>query len=70
MVRGDAGTVASHLEALDDLDVTGVPGEHGDTSATYRALAKAALSRARLPEESRAAIQGLLEDHPPVEEDR
>ena len=68
--RGDAGTVAAHLEALEDLDGTGAPGEHGDTSATYRALASAALRRARIPEESRSAIRDLLEDRPPTEDDR
>ena len=68
--RGDAGTVAAHLEALEDLDGTGTPGEHGDTSVTYRALASAALRRARIPEESRSAIRDLLEDRPPTEDDR
>lgn len=68
--RGDAGTVAAHLEALEDLDGTGAPGEHGDTSATYRALASAALRRARIPEESRSTIRDLLEDRPPTEDDR
>jgi predicted short-subunit dehydrogenase-like oxidoreductase (DUF2520 family) len=65
VVRGDAGTVATHLEALEDLDVTGAPGERGDVADTYRALARAALSRARLPEDARARIRELLEDRPP-----
>ena len=65
VVRGDAGTVAAHLDALADLDATGAPGERGDVGDTYRALALAALARARLPEETRARIRGLLEDQPP-----
>lgn len=70
VMRGDAGTVSSHLEALRDLDATGAPGDPGDTSATYRALALAALSRARLPEDTRMLIRALLEDHSPLEDDR
>ncbi|MDN5599510.1 MAG: DUF2520 domain-containing protein [Brachybacterium sp.] len=69
VVRGDAGTVGAHLDALADLDATGTPGERGDVSATYRALALAALSRARLPEDTRASIRVLLEDQPPREDD-
>lgn len=69
VVRGDAGTVAAHLEALDDLDGTGPPGERGDVADTYRALAQAALSRARLPEETESQIRDLLQDHPPTEDD-
>lgn len=65
VVRGDAGTVRSHLDALADLDATGAPGERGDVGDTYRALARAALSRARLPEDSRTRIQELLEEGPP-----
>ncbi|MGP9537445.1 Rossmann-like and DUF2520 domain-containing protein [Brachybacterium sp. AOP43-C2-M15] len=65
VVRGDAGTVSSHLEALDDLDTTGAPGERGDVADTYRALALAALARARLPEETRTRIRDLLEQAPP-----
>src|SRR5699024_1500143 len=38
VVRGDAGTVAAHLDALADLDATGAPGERGDVRDTYRAL--------------------------------
>jgi predicted short-subunit dehydrogenase-like oxidoreductase (DUF2520 family) len=68
VVRGDAGTVAAHLEALDDLDVTGAPGETGDVADTYRALARAALSRARLPAETRTRIRDLLDDHPHPED--
>src|SRR5699024_8224583 len=48
VVRGDAGTITAHLEALDDLDATGEQGRTGDTATTYRALARAALSRAGL----------------------
>lgn len=65
VVRGDAGTVQAHLDALADLDATGAPGEQGDVSDTYRSLALAALSRARLPEDTRARIRALLEDRPP-----
>src|SRR5699024_7404081 len=65
VVRGDAGTVAAHLDALADLDAAGAPGERGDVGDAYRALALAALARARLPEETRARIRGLLEDQPP-----
>lgn len=68
VVRGDAGTVATHLEALDDLDVTGAPGEQGDVAATYRALARAALDRARPDEDSRSRIRELLETAPPSED--
>ena len=69
VVRGDAGTVAAHLEALDDLDGTGAPGERGDVADTYRALALAALSRARLPEETESPIRDLLQNNPPTEDD-
>lgn len=69
VVRGDAGTVGAHLDALGDLDATGMPGERGDVSDTYRALALAALSRVRLPEDTRASIRVLLEDQPPREDD-
>lgn len=69
VMRGDAGTVTAHLGALRDLDATGAPGDPGDTSATYRALALAALRRARLPEGTRALIRDLLEDHPPLKDD-
>jgi predicted short-subunit dehydrogenase-like oxidoreductase (DUF2520 family) len=61
VVRGDAGTVAAHLDALADLDATAAPVEPGDVSDTYRALALAALARARLPEGDRETIRGLLE---------
>lgn len=69
VLRGDAGTVSAHLGALRDLDATGAPGDPMDTSATYRALALAALSRARLPEDTRTLIRGLLEDDPQLEDD-
>lgn len=69
VVRGDAGTVAAHLEALDDLDGTGAPGERGDVADTYRALALAALSRAKLPEETESPIRDLLQNNPPTEDD-
>ena len=67
VMRGDAGTVTAHVDALDDLDATGIDGRPGDTGDTYRALARAALTRARLPEETRAQIRELLED-PPTED--
>ena len=69
VVRGDAGTVSAHLDALADLDATGAPGERGDVSDTYRALALAALSRVRLPEDTRESIRVLLQDPPPREDD-
>jgi hypothetical protein len=53
--------VAAHLDALADLDATAAPVEPGDVSDTYRALALAALARARLPEGDRETIRGLLE---------
>ncbi|MFJ6043623.1 Rossmann-like and DUF2520 domain-containing protein [Brachybacterium paraconglomeratum] len=68
VVRGDAGTVAAHLDALADLDATAAPLEPGDVSDTYRALALAALARARLPEGDRETIRALLEAAPPPEE--
>jgi predicted short-subunit dehydrogenase-like oxidoreductase (DUF2520 family) len=68
VMRGDSGTVAAHLEALDDLDATDPRGETGDVGDTYRALARAALSRATLPEDSRARIRALLEDDATTED--
>lgn len=68
VMRGDAGTVATHLEALEDLDTTDASGVRGDTTDTYRALALAALSRAKIPESSRTRIRGLLEENPPRED--
>lgn len=68
VVRGDAGTVAAHLEALADLDATGAPGERGDVTDTYRALARAALARARLPEDTWSALDALLQDRPTGED--
>ncbi|MCW1804027.1 Rossmann-like and DUF2520 domain-containing protein [Brachybacterium squillarum] len=62
VVRGDVGTVASHLGALDDLDATALPGDPADTSATYRALARAALDRSGLPSLTEQRIRALLED--------
>lgn len=61
VMRGDAGTVATHLEALDDLDATGIPGEAADVGETYRALARATLRRARLPEDTRARLEAQLQ---------
>lgn len=61
VMRGDAGTVAAHLAALGDLDATGIPGETGDTGETYRALARATLRRARLPEDARARLEAELQ---------
>lgn len=68
VMRGDAGTVTAHLEALDDLDVTGARGRRGDTGATYRALAQAALSRARLPQDTEQQIRRLLAQAPTPED--
>jgi len=69
VVRGDAGTVEAHLQALGDLDATGTPGERGDVSDTYRVLALAALSRARLPQSTRDTLRELLEDRMPREDE-
>lgn len=60
VMRGDAGTVRAHLEALADLDATGQMGRRGDTAATYRALARAALDRADLEAGAREHIAHLL----------
>lgn len=68
VMRGDAGTVASHLEALEGLDTTDASAVRGDTSDTYRALALAALSRAKIPESSRKQIRALLQQSPPTED--
>ncbi|GAA1488292.1 Rossmann-like and DUF2520 domain-containing protein [Brachybacterium sacelli] len=68
VMRGDAGTVTAHLEALDDLDATAIGGVRGDTADTYRALALAALGRARLPEGTRERIRELLAHDPPTED--
>ncbi|MGP9845724.1 Rossmann-like and DUF2520 domain-containing protein [Brachybacterium sp. 107] len=68
VMRGDAGTVGAHLEALDDLDATAEFGVRGDTGDTYRALALAALTRAKIPEDSREQIRALLEENPPRED--
>ncbi|MGP9683132.1 Rossmann-like and DUF2520 domain-containing protein [Brachybacterium sp. AOP3-A1-3] len=68
VMRGDAGTVGAHLEALDDLDATAESGVRGDTGDTYRALALAALTRAKIPEDSREQIRALLEENPPRED--
>ena len=51
-----------------DLDATAAPLEPGDVSDTYRALALAALARARLAEGDRETIRALLEAAPPPEE--
>src|SRR5699024_1400397 len=61
VVRGDAGTITAHLEALDDLDATGEQGRTGDTATTYRALARAALSTAGLPPDTQRRIRALLD---------
>ena len=66
VVRGDAGTVAAHLDALADLDATAAGVEPGDVADTYRALALAALERARLPLGDRARIRELLETDRPA----
>lgn len=64
VLRGDEGTVAAHLEALGDLDATAGRDEAADTARTYRALARAALSRAGLPSLTEQRIRALLEDTP------
>ena len=68
VVRGDAGTITAHLEALDDLDATGEQGRTGDTATTYRALARAALSRAGLPPDTQRRIRALLDEPTQTEE--
>ena len=73
VVRGDAGTVAAHLEELADLD-SSIPGgadgnrTEGDTAQTYRALARAALARAELPEATHRRMTDLLDDRTPTED--
>jgi predicted short-subunit dehydrogenase-like oxidoreductase (DUF2520 family) len=73
VVRGDAGTVAAHLEALADLD-SSTPGRadadhaEGDIAQTYRALARAALARAELPAVTRRLMTDLLDDRTPTED--
>lgn len=66
VVRGDAGTVAAHLAALDEADDTAVLEHEHDTGATYRALARAALERAGLDPHTHARIRSLLETTPPA----
>lgn len=65
--RGDAGTVAAHLQALDGLrDETGQ--DLGEVLATYRVLAEATARRCRaagrLTAEQARAVQEALEDGP------
>ncbi|MEE1649432.1 DUF2520 domain-containing protein [Brachybacterium sp. J144] len=60
VIRGDAGTVAAHLVALEDLDATAADPGTADLGATYRALALAALARATLAPGDRDAIRALL----------
>ncbi|MEE1619119.1 Rossmann-like and DUF2520 domain-containing protein [Brachybacterium sp. J153] len=60
VIRGDAGTVAAHLAALEDLDATAADPGTADLGATYRALALAALARATLAPGDRDAIRALL----------
>lgn len=61
--RGDAGTVAAHLEAL---GASGVPG----AQTTYRALARATADRAlavhRLRAQDAEALLAVLAEPPPV----
>ncbi|MFC7373672.1 MULTISPECIES: Rossmann-like and DUF2520 domain-containing protein [unclassified Brachybacterium] len=75
VMRGDIGTVAAHLGALDDVDrssggadPSGVTSRRGDVGATYRALAVAALARAGLPDRTRQQVRELLEDHGPADD--
>lgn len=65
--RGDAGTVAAHLQALDGLrDERGQ--DLGEVLATYRVLAEATARRCRaagrLTAEQARAVQEALEDGP------
>ncbi len=66
--RGDAGTIGAHLEAFADLDATAIQGEQGDLVPVYRALARAAVARAGLSDDSREAVLAALEDPTPVNE--
>lgn len=68
VMRGDAGTVSAHLDALMDLDGTAPQKDAADVSATYRALALAALARATLPLTTREQIRHLLTDPTTVED--
>ena len=63
VVRGDAGTVRAHLDAFAEAD-QGIRTTPGDLAPTYRALARAALARADLPEDAAARIRALLDDRP------
>lgn len=59
--RGDAGTVAAHLESLADLDATCLHAGRGDLAEVYRALARAAVPRAGLDPQRAAAILAVLD---------
>lgn len=59
--RGDAGTVATHLDALADFDATAEYGTRGVVEKTYRALAHATLHTAGLRDEDRARLLSALE---------
>lgn len=59
--RGDAEVVRAHLDALTDLDATAVCAGSGDTTAVYRALARAALERSGLGPEQARAVRAVLD---------
>lgn len=63
-MRGDAGTISAHLEALADLDATGGPGHVGDIAAGYRVLARAAVDRAGLDAATADRIRAILDETP------
>ena len=64
VLRGDEGTAAPPLEQAGAPDATAGRDEAADTARTYRALARAALSRAGLPSLTEQRIRALLEDTP------
>lgn len=68
VMRGDSGTIAAHLGALEDLDRTAVPGSPRDVEAVYRTLALAALRRSGLDPILEQQIRALLEDPRSMEE--
>jgi predicted short-subunit dehydrogenase-like oxidoreductase (DUF2520 family) len=60
--RGDAGTVAAHLDALAEADDAAAGTGPADTAVTYRALARAALERAGLDEQDARTIREILRE--------
>lgn len=70
VMRGDAGTVAAHLEALAEADgFAAARRAPADAERTYRALARAALDRAGLDAHTAQQIAALLERGAPQPEE-